>query len=423
MVTRTGQAGGRVVVLGAGGIGQVALAALAQTADAESITIADLSADAATAAAGATDDPRVLATRIDVTDSSSLVRLLSPADVVLNCVGPFYRFGPAVLDAAIQSGTDLVDVCDDLDATRALLARDDAARAAGVTALIGMGNSPGLANLFVRMCADWFLDELHSAQIMHIHGGEPDEGAGVLKHRIHAMVADVPVFTGGRLKTVRMLEPDGQALVNEQDFAGVGRFPVYPYPHPETITLPRAFPKLREAGNFGVVFPLTYFQATQSLVAAGMASEDPLALPDGSAVAPIDVMVALLRARRPRLLAEAGITGPAGCLKVVASGLRAGEPHTYVAQVFSDADGAGAGTGIPAAIGTLLSLRGQLDGGPGVFAPEQIVPVAPVLELAGQIVSGLRVAGGAGLPIRLEHIGPDGTSEQIPFDLSSPAPG
>jgi hypothetical protein len=77
-----------------------------------------------------------------------------------------------------------VDICDDLAPTREMLTLDADAKAAGVPALVGMGNSPGLANIFVKMCAEMFLDEVHSADIMHIHGGEPEEGAAVIKHRI-----------------------------------------------------------------------------------------------------------------------------------------------------------------------------------------------------------------------------------------------
>ena len=201
----------------------------------------------------------------------------------------------------------------------------------------------------------------------------------------------------------------------------MGTYPVHPYPHPETITLPKVFPTLRGATNLGVVFPLPYFRMTQDLVRAGMASDEPVRAPtaDGSPteVAPIDVMVALLRRERPRLLAEAGVTGPAGCLRVVVTGTTGGEEHTYVCSLFSDEEGAGEGTGIPAALGVILALRGGLGGGPGVHPPEAIVPVGPVLELAAEVVAGLGVSGGS-MPLRLEHVAPDGTREEIPFSLT-----
>ncbi|MFZ4518161.1 MAG: saccharopine dehydrogenase family protein [Microthrixaceae bacterium] len=393
-----------VVLGGGGGVGQVAARTLAATDDAGRVTVADLSADAARATVELIGDDRFESAGVDVSDAAALGRLVEGATVVLNCVGPFYRFGAPTLAAVIDAGVDYVDVCDDLDATVAQLELHDRAEAAGVRAVIGMGNSPGLANIFVKLCDEWFLDELHTADIMHIHGGEPEEGAAVLKHRIHAMTSDVPLFVDGGFVEVRQLEESGRAFVKEVDFHGVGRFPAFPYPHPETITLPRVFPHLQRATNLGVIFPLAYFEMTQALVAAGELD--------------VDGIVAELQRERPRLLAEAGVTGPGGCLKVVVTGTKGNATHTYEASVFSTEEGAGEGTGIPAGLGTLLSLRGQLEGGPGVHPPEAVVPVGPLLDLAADTVATMSVSGG-GLPLLLEHVGPDGVREEIPFSFGT----
>ena len=411
---------GKVVVLGGGGgVGSVAARALAHTDDATEVVVVDLSAEAAEVTVAEIDDPRFRAEGVDITDDAAFTALVEGADVVLNCVGPFYRFGAPTLQKCIDAGVTYVDVCDDLSATRAQLELDDAAKAAGVQALIGMGNSPGLANIFVKMCAEMFLDEVHSADIMHIHGGEPDEGAAVIKHRVWAMVNDVPLFVDGEFVSVRMLEDDAQPYISYQEFIGVdGTYPVFPYPHPEVITLPPVFPTLKRATNLGVIFPLPYFTMTQDLVAAGMGSEEPLTVGDAQ-VAPIDVMVALLQRERPRLLAEAGVTGPGGALKVVVGGTKDGEEHTYVCTVSSEGAGAGEGTGIPAALGAILALRGGLQGGPGVHAPEAIVDVTALLELAGTVVSSMGVGDGSGVPLTLEHLGPDGSHEVVPFGIGS----
>lgn len=407
----------RIVVLGGcGGIGSIAVRALTATDDYDEIVVADQRADAAGAYA-ATLTAEVgwegLSGRaFDASSRDSVAGVIDGADAVLNCVGPFYRFGPPLLEAAIDAGIDYVDVCDDLDATVAQLELDGRARDAGVTALIGMGNSPGLANVFARLCADDLLDEVESVDIMHIHGGEAEEGAGVLKHRIHAMLNDVPLFVDGEMTSVRMLEESGSRFVRETDFRDVGTFPVYPYPHPETITLPRFLPGLRRATNLGVVFPLSYFGLTMDLVRAGLGADAPL-LVDAREVAPIDVAVAHIQAQRPRLLAEAGVTGPAGCLKVVVGGRKDAEPHTYVCSVSSTSQGAGEGTGIPAALGAILLRRGGVKG-PGVMPPEAAVVPSEMLALAGDVMGRFPSIGG-GLPFHLEHIGPDGSREEIPF--------
>jgi saccharopine dehydrogenase-like NADP-dependent oxidoreductase len=408
---------GSIVVLGgAGGVGRVAVEALTKLDGLDRIVVADARAGAARAVVEELGDEILTPAEIDVTDEDALVSLLEGADVALNCVGPFYRFGPPTLAAAIRARVGYVDVCDDLDATRALLAMNGEARDAGIIALIGMGNSPGLANIFVKLCADQLLDEVTSAEIMHIHGGEASEGTAVLKHRIHAMVNDVPLFVDGEFIEVRMLEESGQAFVHEEEFPGLGPFPVYPYPHPETITLPMAFPSLRKATNLGVVYPLTYFELTQDLVRAGLGGDEPLAVGDAE-VAPIDVTVAVLQRERPRLLDEAGVTVAGGCLRVVVGGTKDGEDHLYVCSLSSDGAGAGEGTGIPAALGALLHCRGLLGQNPGVHPPEAIVPVDALLDLAGQVVSAMAIGDGAGIPLVVEHIAPDGTRETIPMAL------
>lgn len=408
---------GAIVVLGgAGGVGRVATEALAHVPELDEVRVGDVREDVVAGVVAEIGEERFRPLAVDVTDRAALVAALEGADVVLNCVGPFYRFGPPTLAAAIEAGIGYVDICDDLSATRAMLALDDDARAAGVTALIGMGNSPGLANIFVKLCAEQLLDEVTGADIMHIHGGEPDEGPAVIKHRVHAMVNDVPLFVDGEMVQVRQLGEDGAAFVRHEDFPGLGIYPVFPYPHPETITLPTTFPSLRRATNLGVVFPLPYFTMTQDLVRAGMGGEEPVDVL-GHQIPPIDMMVAVLRHERPRFLAEAGVTGPAGALRVVVDGVKDGEDHRFVCTLASTGEGAGEGTGIPAALGAVLHRRGALEGGPGVHAPEAIVPVDALLELAGTVVGAMGIGGGEGMPLVIEHQAPDGSVEVIPMSL------
>lgn len=414
----------RAVVLGAcGGIGSVAAATLAAADGIDALILADVRGDDAAAAAAAMGRGGVTGVGVDAADPATVGAVLEGADVVVNCIGPFYRFGAPLLAAAIRAGVTYVDVCDDLDATRAQLELDEAAQAAGVCALIGMGNSPGFANVLVRYAADHLLDVVHSVDIMHIHGGEPAEGAAVLKHRIHAMTSDVPLFIDGEFRTVRMLEPSGAEFVVATDFRDVGTYPVYPYPHPETITLPRHLPGLRRATNLGVVFPLSYFAMTQDLVRAGAASTEPVTV-DGTAVVPLEFTVAHLIAERPRLLAEAGVRGPAGCLKIVVGGTVADAPgeHTVVFSLSSGSMGAGEGTGIPAALGALGLLAAP--GPPGVHPPEAIVDPLAMLALATELLPRLRLGDAAGtaagleaVPIHIAHHRPDGTSSELGLGL------
>jgi len=400
----------KIVVLGGcGGIGSVAVRALASASDFDELVIADVRGDAAQRAAAG--KPGTTGIAVDAESPASLHAALAGADVVLNCVGPFYKFGPPILQAAIAARVNYVDVCDDLAPTVRMLDMDAAARTAGVSALIGMGNSPGLANVFVRLCADQLLDHVDAVDIMHIHGGEPEEGAAVIKHRIHAMVNDVPLFIDGQFVQVRQLEASGQAYVAETEFRNVGTYPVYPYPHPETITLPRHIPGLRRATNLGVIFPLSYFRLTQDMVGVGTCTEQPLRV-QGQEVVPLEFAVAHILSRRAQLLQEAGVTGPAGCLKVVVAGRKDDTAHTYVCSLSSTRVGAGEGTGIPAAAGAILMQRGRITT-QGVFPPEAGVAPLELMTLAFELTK--RLGAGGGDNVHVEHIDARGQHQTVPL--------
>lgn len=84
-----------------------------------------------------------------------LTAACADAAIVVNLSGPFHALGTRVIDAAISAGADYVDICDDVDATAALLDCDAAAAAAGVRAVTGIGAAPGTTNLLVRLALDY----------------------------------------------------------------------------------------------------------------------------------------------------------------------------------------------------------------------------------------------------------------------------
>ena len=66
---------------------------------------------------------------------------------------------------------------------------DENAKKSGIKAVIGMGSSPGLANLLAKYTALHLFDETEAIDIYHSHGGKATEGAAVVKNRIHSMEA------------------------------------------------------------------------------------------------------------------------------------------------------------------------------------------------------------------------------------------
>jgi saccharopine dehydrogenase-like NADP-dependent oxidoreductase len=81
---------------------------------------------------------------LDVSDGEALRSLLGGVDLVINSVGPYFRFGVPVLQAAIESGCRYLDLCDDAEPTIDMLAIHEQARAADVTTVMRPGRAPPL---------------------------------------------------------------------------------------------------------------------------------------------------------------------------------------------------------------------------------------------------------------------------------------
>ncbi|WP_202318685.1 saccharopine dehydrogenase family protein [Archaeoglobus neptunius] len=378
----------RCVVLGCGTVGSTAAMILAKSGIFSDIYLGDANIDAAKRAANMCNlgDEHVF--QCNASDVDGVVKLIRDFDVVLNCIGPFYEYGPKLLKAAIKAGVNYVDICDDYDATVEQLKMDEEAKRIGVKAVIGMGSSPGLANLLAKYAAQQLLDEVEAIDIYHAHGGEPTEGAAVVKHRIHSMEMDIPVFLDGEFRTVKLFEESGRALEEEFEFPVIGKYWVYAYPHPETITLPR-YIKVKRVTNLGLVLPPEYAELIKTLVRIGMTSSPSLKIGDVE-VDPLEFAVAFILHKRGELLKKAGLTEPVGCVTVAARGKKNGKTVRYYFSLASKGMGMGEGTGIPAAIGALLMGMGRVNG-EGVMPPEACIDPMDALQLAQRILQTVGV--------------------------------
>lgn len=398
-----------VVLGGSGAVGRVAARTLASFGSCERVVIADIDLVRAREVQAELGQG-VEVVHVDASEVASVRAAVRGAAVALNCTGPFYKFARPVLQACIDEGVDYVDVCDDVDATLQLLEMDARAKEAGVCALMGMGNSPGVTNLLGRLAADFLLDEVEAVDIFHAHGGEPFEGAGVIAHRLHGMEMEIPMFLDGELRYVRFFEPEGIALRDRVDLHLVGEdVPVYPYPHPEQITMPQHL-ELRRVTNRGTVLPDEYFQLTCEMARLGLTSGEPLEV-GGRSVAPLDFTIAFLLSQRDAILERTGFGSQRGCAKVVARGTRRGEYRQYNFSMASEDQALGEGTGIPAAMGAILMQQGKVSGY-GVFPPEACVKpmdfmglVRPILELSQK--------GGSFQGIVIEKVDAEGNVEQV----------
>jgi len=372
----------RVVVLGGcGAVGSVAVRTLARQDTFSEIVIADINLERASGLA-ADVGPKATAVKFDADDKSSIRSVIKGADIVLNCVGPFYKTVKLILSVVIDEKINYIDICDDVDVTLDILEWDKKAKEAGILALIGMGNSPGATNLLGKFAYE-MLDETQSIDIFHAHGGEPFEGEGVIGHRFHCMTIDCPMFLDGELKYVKYFEPSGIALRQSFDFPVLGEVPLYPYPHPEQVTMPR-YLKVRQVTNKGSVVPNEYYNLTRDLCGLGLANRKPLDV-KGVSVTPYDFAVAYIIRERERIIKETNFGSQKGCCSVVVKGKKDGKYKEYRFHLASQTQALGEGTGIPAAMGVILLQEGKITD-KGVLPPEACMKPADFIGLLPRVM-------------------------------------
>lgn len=375
----------KVIVLGGcGAVGSVVVKTLAAQDIFSQIIIGDINQQRADTIISETPQNNISFIKVNAEEPQSIQNAIAGCDLVINCIGPFYKTVKTILSQVIAAKINYVDVCDDVDVTFEIFDLHEKAKNAGITALIGMGSSPGATNLLAKFAADNLLDETDAVDIFHAHGGEPFEGEGVIGHRFHCMSIDIPMFLDGELRYVKFFEEDGIALRRTFNFPVIGNdINVYPYPHPEQVTIPKYIP-LKQVTNRGTVLPDEYYNLTKDVCKAGLASREPVDV-KGQSVIPYDFAMAYIIRERERILKETNFGRQRGCCSVVVKGKKDGKYQEYRFHMASQSEALGEGTGIPAAMGGILMQQGKITR-KGVLPPEGCVNPVDFIDLMTKVM-------------------------------------
>jgi saccharopine dehydrogenase (NAD+, L-lysine forming) len=343
-----------------------------------SLVLTDLDGDLARRTADDLRSDKVRSMRLDASDVDAVRTMLRGIDLVVNATLP--RFNPAIQEAALDDGVDYLDLSNDI---RDPFHDSPRWKDAGLTSLHGMGEDPGLSNVFARHAADG-LDRVDTIKIRDGDtASSPDYPFVSLfspETFLEETLAPSRIWKGDAYVDV---PPLGEREVYEFP-PPVGSLVVYSVDHEETDTLPHFIGK----GVRYVDFKLALDDATvRSLTTFRNL---------GFAGAPGGMYSATRRAILNSIPKPADLRGRVeghAALVVEVDGWRGGErQHITLSTSLGHAEafrrfGTTATsylTGTGAAVGALLLAAGQVPG-PGKLSPEQLDPrlVFPLLRERG----------------------------------------
>lgn len=348
-----------IVPGGAGDMGSVTVADLAEAEGVEQVTIADRNVAAAEALCTRLSGSRARldVCEIDANNHSALVEALRGYDLAASALGPFYKFEPKLVRAAIEAGVNYISICDDWIACEQVLNEyDGPAREAGVTVITGMGASPGLTNLLACYLARE-LDRTERIEIACYQPWSAGGGEAVFRHLLFIISGEIASFQDGEAGHVPAC-----SVEHYVEMPLYGRRRLWNLGHAEPVSLPRFFPDLKSCSFYmglGTGMGLLVALAKRGLFKGEKRADLALRL-----LAPFERFMAG---------AKPGLSS----IRVDVWGEVHGEPAHRMA--------CGTGvmrqyTGLPLAAGALFLGRGELSTtGPGVFTPESSLHVDALL--------------------------------------------
>ncbi|MEM6713945.1 MAG: saccharopine dehydrogenase NADP-binding domain-containing protein [Cyanobacteria bacterium P01_D01_bin.6] len=298
---------------------------------------------------------------LDLSDQTALGELSAQADLVIHAAGPFHHRTTQVLQTCIEQGLNYLDVSDYRGFTRQALAWQQAAQAAGITAIVNTGVFPGISNSMVRQGVE-ALEQADSAQLSYVVAGSGGAGVTVMRTTFLGLQHPFDAWIDGQWQSIKPYT-EREKLSFAQPY---GDAHVYWYDMPETMTLPASFPLQTVKTKFGVV-PDFYNYATW-LMAHG--------LPNHVLKHPNTVEFLAQVSYRMTNVSDR-FTGTGVAMRCDVQGQTAGEPVHYCSWFVHDSAAIAAGIGAGYIAECLLS--GQINQ-PGVYPVEQALTTSQFLR-------------------------------------------
>lgn len=309
---------------------------------------------------------------VDVHDKSALIEKIKDLNLVVNIVAPYYRHGTAVADAALEAGVHYTDACADIEITKALLDQDKKWKNAELTLLTGLGASPGLTNMYVKLLASRFEEVLEAHVIWATGGAEvntQEDPTGTVEDFIREEFGEIPTYIDGQFVTVTGFL-DGAEKVQFGDW----NITVYHSGHSEPITIPRYLPNIRTVSCKGSIAPFGVTQLIQKAVEIGLDSDKRIKVA-GQKISPLTFLMAYLNSPKGFSYYDLESLKFPGGMQIKVVGIRNGKQETEIENLTSDSTSEQTNmiksTAVPIAVLSEAIALGKIKQS-GAFAPEAL---------------------------------------------------
>jgi saccharopine dehydrogenase (NAD+, L-lysine-forming) len=375
---------GKVLIIGAGGVGTVVVNKVAQNTDVfTEIMLASRTkskCDIIAADVKKRFGVEVKTAQVDADNVPELVALLNDykPELLINVALPYQDL--TIMDACLEAGVNYLDTANYEPKDEAHFeyswqwAYKERFEQAGLTAILGCGFDPGVTSIYTAYAAKHHFDEIHYLDIVDCNAGDHGK-AFATNFNPEINIREVSQ-RGKYWENGAWIETDPHQIHMPLNYPEIGPKESYVIYHEELESLVKNYPTIKRA-RFWMTFGLEYLTHLRVIQNIGMARIDEVEY-NGQKIVPIQFLKAVLP--NPGDLGE-NYTGQTsiGCR---IKGLKDGKEVTYyvynncsheAAYKETGAQGVSYTTGVPAMIGAMMFFKGEWRKA-GVYNVEEFNP-------------------------------------------------
>lgn len=375
---------GKVLIIGAGGVGQVATYKCAMNTDVFSeIVLASRTKEKCDKIAEAIKKDLGVTIQTDQVDADNVPEIVAlfkkhKPELCVNLALPYQDL--TIMDACLECGVHYLDTANYEPKDEAKFeyswqwAYREKFEKAGLTAILGCGFDPGVTQVFCAYAAKHHFDEMHYLDIVDCNAG--DHGKAFATNFNPEINIREVTQKGKYWENGKWVITEPHEIHMPLNYPEIGPKESYVIYHEELESLVKNFPTIKRA-RFWMTFGQEYLTHLRVIQNIGMARIDPI-IYNGVEVVPIQFLKAVLP--NPGDLGENYVGQTSiGCR---IRGIKDGKEKTYyvynncsheAAFKETGTQGVSYTTGVPAMIGAMMFMKGIWKK-PGVYNVEEFNP-------------------------------------------------